>query len=83
MSVLVPPLNFAMVSPNVYRSGYPNKKNFQFLRKLKLKSIICLCDDDYTNENQTFIDEEDITLFHIKIAGNKVIKIHSGAFCGN
>ena len=39
-AVLVPPLNFAMVAPGVYRSGYPNKKNFPFLRKLGLKSIM-------------------------------------------
>jgi len=38
--VFVPPLNFAMVAPGVYRSGYPNKKNFPFLKKLKLKSIM-------------------------------------------
>ena len=37
---LVPPLNFAMVSPGVYRSGYPNKKNFPFLKKLGLKSLM-------------------------------------------
>lgn len=38
--VLVPPLNFAMVAPGVYRSGYPNKRNFPFLKKLRLKSIM-------------------------------------------
>ena len=40
-AVMVPPLNFAMVAPGVYRSGYPNKKNFPFLSKLGLKSIMC------------------------------------------
>lgn len=38
--VLVPPLNFAMVSKGIYRSGYPNRKNFPFLAKLKLRSIL-------------------------------------------
>jgi len=37
---LVPPLNFAMVAPGVYRSGYPNKRNFPFLRRLGLRSIM-------------------------------------------
>ena len=38
--VLVPPINFALVVPGVYRSGHPNKKNFGFLRQLKLKGIM-------------------------------------------
>lgn len=37
---LVPPLNFAMVAPGVYRSGHPNRQNFSFLRKLGLKTIM-------------------------------------------
>ena len=39
-TLLVPPLNFAMVAPGVYRSGYPNKRNFPFLRRLGLRSIM-------------------------------------------
>jgi len=39
-AVLVPPLNFAMVAPGVYRSGHPNKNNFPFMRKLGLKVIV-------------------------------------------
>ena len=38
--LLIPPLNFAMVAKGVYRSGFPNTKNFSFLRKLGLKSIL-------------------------------------------
>ena len=41
-ALVVPPLNFAMVAPGVYRSGYPNKRNFPFLRRLGLKSILCV-----------------------------------------
>lgn len=37
---LVPPLNFAMVNPGVYRSGFPEPANFPFLRTLKLQSIL-------------------------------------------
>lgn len=39
-AVVVPPINFAMVAPGVYRSGHPNKKNFGFLRGLGLKGIM-------------------------------------------
>ena len=71
-SVLVPPLNFAMVSKNLYRSGYPNKRNFQFLKKLQLKSIVYLCPDDYSEDNELFLKENGIAFFHLKIKGNKV-----------
>src|SRR5205814_977716 len=32
--LLVPPLNFAMVMPGVYRSGYPNARNHSFLTSI-------------------------------------------------
>ena len=44
---VVPPLNFDMVAPGVYRSGHPNERNFSFLKRLNLKSIIYLANDDY------------------------------------
>ncbi|RKP20760.1 tyrosine phosphatase putative [Rozella allomycis CSF55] len=67
----VPPLNFAQVLPGVYRSGYPNKRNHGFLKKLKLKSILYLCPDSYTKDNEVFVNEEDIRFFHCQLSGNK------------
>ncbi|KAK9727876.1 tyrosine-protein phosphatase siw14 [Basidiobolus ranarum] len=69
--VLVPPLNFAMVAPGVYRSGYPNRKNHPFLKKLGLKSIIYLSPEDYSEEQLQFVKENEIQVFHYKIDGNK------------
>ncbi|CAG8557238.1 16061_t:CDS:1 [Acaulospora colombiana] len=37
---LVPPDNFTMISTWVYRSSFPKKKNFAFLKKLGLRSIL-------------------------------------------
>lgn len=37
---LCPPDNFNMVSTWIYRSSFPKKKNFSFLKKLGLKSIL-------------------------------------------
>jgi hypothetical protein len=37
---LVPPDNFAMVSSFVYRSSFPKKKHFEFLKTLGLKSVL-------------------------------------------
>eukprot|EP00842_Homolaphlyctis_polyrhiza_P001344 jgi/Hompol1/220/HPOL_002461-RA len=70
-TVLVPPLNFAMVEPGVYRCGFPNRKNFPFLNKLRLKSVMYLCEDDYTEEHLRFWEENNIKVFHLRIAGNK------------
>jgi hypothetical protein len=39
-AVVVPPINFSMVAPGIYRSGHPNKKNSGFLRGLALKGIM-------------------------------------------
>lgn len=38
--LLIPPQNFAMVAKGIYRSGYPNSKNYPFLQKLGLKSLL-------------------------------------------
>ena len=85
-TVLVPPLNFALVGPGVYRSGYPNRKNFEFLKKLQLKSILYiltldlvaqsynvryLCEDDYSQDNLDFFKENGIQVFHVKMEGSK------------
>lgn len=32
--------NFALVTPGIYRSAFPKKRNLSFLKKLKLKSIL-------------------------------------------
>jgi len=39
-TIVVPPINFSLVAPDVYRSGHPNRRNFSFLRRLKLKGIM-------------------------------------------
>jgi len=77
-SLLVPPLNFAMVTKGIYRSGFPNKKNFAFLKKLKLKSIMYLSPDEYFEENYQFMKENNIQFFQYKIEGKSYINnIHN------
>lgn len=69
----------------MYRSGYPNKKNHNFLKKLGLKSILYasprtphppsraryLCPEDYSEVNVEFLKQHGIQLLHFGIAGNK------------
>ena len=41
LSPFTPPDNYAAVSPGeIYRCSYPKEENFEFLKTLKLKSIL-------------------------------------------
>ncbi|KAL6864528.1 tyrosine phosphatase family domain-containing protein [Trichoderma novae-zelandiae] len=40
------PVNFGLVIPGVYRSSYPKKEDFGFLKGLKLKTIVTLVKKD-------------------------------------
>ncbi|KAA8493843.1 putative tyrosine-protein phosphatase [Porphyridium purpureum] len=70
-NILIPPLNFAMVAPGIYRSGYPNSKNHTFLNKLKLRTILYLCPEDYMDANVEFCAQNGIKVFQYGIQGNK------------
>jgi tyrosine-protein phosphatase SIW14 len=69
--VLVPPPNFCMVCPGIYRSGYPSKKNFPFLKKLGLKSILFMCPEEYLPANVEFARTHGIRIFQYGVEGNK------------
>ncbi|GAA5857634.1 hypothetical protein JCM8547_004307 [Rhodosporidiobolus lusitaniae] len=70
-TALIPPDNFAEVSPGLYRSSFPRAKNFAFLRTLGLKSVMVLVPEPYPEENVEFIKEEGIQFFQFGIPGNK------------
>ena len=68
---LIPPFNFAMVSKGIYRSGYPVSKNFSFLKKLHLRSVLYLCPEEYPKANRDFLAQNNIQLLHFGMNGNK------------
>eukprot|EP00659_Diplonema_papillatum_P001955 gene1955-2970_t len=68
---LTPCSNFSMIAPGVYRSGYPSKKNFSFLKTLGIKSICYLCPEEYALVNQSFYKENDIQIYQFPMEGNK------------
>lgn len=76
---LTPPENFAPVINQIYRSSFPQPNNFTFLKKLKLRSILCLIPEDYPHLQQEFIKNENIKLFQLGMSGNKepFVKISS------
>lgn len=67
----IPPENLAMVVKGIYRSAFPKKKNFPYLKRLGLKSVLTLILEDYPEQNKKFLDENGITLFQFGVAGNK------------
>eukprot|EP00271_Cylindrocystis_brebissonii_P001885 TRINITY_DN12203_c0_g2_i1.p1 TRINITY_DN12203_c0_g2~~TRINITY_DN12203_c0_g2_i1.p1 ORF type:complete len:582 (+),score=73.67 TRINITY_DN12203_c0_g2_i1:1531-3276(+) len=69
--IFIPPVNFAMVDKGIYRSGYPNKKNFPFLAKRGLRSIVYLCPEPYPSDNEEFLERNGIQLLHHGMEGNK------------
>ena len=69
--ILVPPSNFAMVESGIYRSGFPKKKNFPFLKRLGLKSVLFLCPEEYPKSNSDFLESIDAKIFEFGVQGNK------------
>ncbi|KMS94373.1 hypothetical protein BVRB_022060, partial [Beta vulgaris subsp. vulgaris] len=68
---VIPPLRFALVEKGVYRSGYPNLGNQQFLERLQLRSVLYLCKEPIREWNRGFIERNNIELFQLGTDGNK------------
>lgn len=66
-----PPENFSVVCKGIYRSSFPRIENFEFLKSLKLKSILCLIPEEYPIENKKFNEINGINFFQIGMSGNK------------
>lgn len=73
---LIPPDNFSMVNSWVYRSSFPKKKHFPFLKTLRLRSVLTLILEDYPEQNIQFLDENGIRFFQFGIPGNKEPFVH-------
>ncbi|PKI82343.1 protein-tyrosine-phosphatase [Malassezia vespertilionis] len=69
--MVVPPLNFDMVAPGVYRSGHPNERNFGFLKRLQLRSIVYLASDEYRPNVLQWAKREGLRIFHHRVNMNK------------
>jgi tyrosine-protein phosphatase SIW14 len=69
---LVPPNNYGAVLPGaIYRSSYPEEKNYGFLKDLKIKTILTLVPEPLSPEYQDFMKEAGIQHFHVHIKANK------------
>ncbi|CAA6667907.1 unnamed protein product [Spirodela intermedia] len=69
---LTPPMNFAMVERGIYRSGFPETRNFSFLDSLGLRSVLYLSGEPYPETSAEFIRSRGIRLFQWSIGGSKI-----------
>ncbi|KAI0384757.1 tyrosine phosphatase family-domain-containing protein [Hypomontagnella monticulosa] len=66
-----PPVNFAVVLPGLYRSGYPQAEDYPFMRSLKLKTIVTLVGKDLPDGYEGFIRANGIKHEIFDMAGTK------------
>jgi tyrosine-protein phosphatase OCA6 len=65
---LVPPTRFAHVNPGITRGAYPTLRNFRFLSRLQLKTIISLTPEAPTPDVMLFAEMAGVRVVHIPIA---------------
>ena len=64
---LTPPTRFAHVNPGVSRGAYPTLRNFRFLSRLQLKTIVSLTPEPPTTDLVLFAEMAGIKLIHLSI----------------
>ena len=64
---LYAPFRYSMVENDVYRGGYPKQRNYTFLQKLGLKTILSLTKDPPTAEFLAFCFVNKITSIHVQV----------------
>ncbi|KAJ2785567.1 tyrosine-protein phosphatase siw14 [Coemansia interrupta] len=69
--LIVPPVNFAMIAPGIYRSGFPSTKSHPFLLQLGLRTIIYVYDGSCLDYHEKFARENQINFKHFRVAANK------------
>ena len=65
--MLVPPVNFALVVGQLYRSGHPINLNYQFLETLNLKTVIYVgenCPETISAEYKVWLEKKGINYIH-------------------
>ncbi|KAK7413941.1 tyrosine-protein phosphatase siw14 [Neonectria punicea] len=66
------PLNFGVVVPGVYRSSYPKPSDFEYIKGLKLKTVVTLVKkDDRDHELEAFLAREGIRQVVFNMKGTK------------
>lgn len=65
---LVPPIRFCYVNPGLSRGAYPTLRNFRFLSRLQLKTIISITPEPPIPDLVLFAEMAGIKLLHVPIS---------------
>jgi tyrosine-protein phosphatase SIW14 len=72
LNMRIPPSNYGAVVPgSIYRCSYPQPENYEFIKDLKIKSILTLVPEPIPDEYQSFMDSAGIQHFRVHIRANK------------
>lgn len=72
LNMRIPPLNYGAVVPgSIYRCSYPQPENYEFIKDLKIKSILTLVPEPIAPEYQNFMDSAGVQHFRVHIRANK------------
>ncbi|KAI8328745.1 tyrosine phosphatase family-domain-containing protein [Chlamydoabsidia padenii] len=64
---LIPPFRYTMVEEDLFRGGFPKPRNYRFLQRLRLKTILSLIPDKATPELQEFCERENIHMLRLTV----------------
>merc|ERR1712046_211053 len=75
--------NFAMVAPGIYRSSFPKKKHYDFMRRIKIKTILFLAMEEYPDSHQEWMGMHGLQLKQHGVSGNKepFVEIEPATIC--
>ena len=65
-TVLYPPLRFATVEEGIYRGAYPTLRNFRYLRRLRLRTVVSLAPIGATADLEAWCESEEAQLVHYR-----------------
>ena len=67
---LIPPFRYGVVNPSLYRGAYPTLRNFRFLTRLRLKTIISMTPEPPNLDLKLFADTLGAQIIHFPISRN-------------
>lgn len=65
------PVNFGMIAPGVYRSGYPQQEDHAFMKDLQLKTVVTLVEKEPPEGFKSFLQDNGIQHHMIAMKGTK------------
>lgn len=70
---LIPPLRYEVVTEKVYRGGYPTLRNFRFLNRLRLVSVLSLVPEPPTTDLEDYVNVMNLKIIHIPMDRHSLI----------